>query len=80
MSPIVSVIIPCYNIAPHLERCVDSVLEQIIQNAKGSIEIMCHPGYVDAENGIYNVQRQLELEVLTSDNIINLLKLKTLKK
>lgn len=32
MSPIVSVIIPCYNIAPHLERCVDSVLDQFYTN------------------------------------------------
>lgn len=58
----------------------EAVLERLIQNAKGSIEIMCHPGYVDAENGIYDVQRQLEMDILTSENIINLLKLRTLKK
>jgi predicted glycoside hydrolase/deacetylase ChbG (UPF0249 family) len=58
----------------------NAVLEKIIQNAKGSIEIMCHPGYVDAENGVYDLQRQLELDVLTSENLTNLLKLKTFKK
>lgn len=58
----------------------EAVLEHIIQNATGSIEIMCHPGYVDAENGVYDLQRQLEIDVLTSENITNLLKLKTLKK
>ena len=50
-----------------------NVLEKIITNAKGSLEIMCHPGHVDAENGVYDLQRQLEIDVLTSDEIINLL-------
>ena len=52
----------------------EAVLENIIQNATASIEIMCHPGYVDAENGVYNAQRQLELDVLTSDKIIKFIK------
>jgi predicted glycoside hydrolase/deacetylase ChbG (UPF0249 family) len=49
-----------------------AVLEKIIQNANGSIEIMCHPGYGDAENGVYDLQRQLEIDVLTSDEIIRI--------
>lgn len=50
----------------------ETVLKNIIEDAKGSIEIMCHPGYVDAENGIYDVQRQLEVDVLTSETLLNL--------
>lgn len=57
------------------EAVSETVLKSIIENAKGSIEIMCHPGYVDAENGVYNVQRQLEVDVLTNEKIINLLKI-----
>jgi predicted glycoside hydrolase/deacetylase ChbG (UPF0249 family) len=57
------------------EAVSETVLKSIIENAKGSIEIMCQPGYVDAENGVYNVQRQLEVDVLTNEKIINLLKI-----
>ena len=42
-------------------------LNTIIKNANGSIEIMCHPGYADAENGEYNLQRLDEIKVLCSD-------------
>lgn len=32
----------------------------------GSLEIMCHPGYKDINNGIYNEQRENEMKILTS--------------
>ena len=35
------------------------------------LEIMCHPGYNDAENGVYNNERELELKILTSEIIKN---------
>lgn len=38
------------------------------------IEIMCHPGYTDDENGIYNEERYKELKVLTGDRVISLVK------
>lgn len=50
-------------------------LEEIIKNSKGdSLEIMCHPGYIDSENGIYNLQRKTELDILTSSTIKDLVK------
>ena len=58
------------------EAVSEAVLEHIIQNAKGSIEIMCHPGYVDPENGVYDLQRQLEIDVLISNRIIETLNTK----
>lgn len=33
----VSVIVPCYNIAPYLERCLDSLIQQTLTD----IEIIC---------------------------------------
>jgi len=33
----------------------------------GSLEIMCHPGYQDINNGIYDVKREQEINVLTSN-------------
>lgn len=54
-----------------------TVLEKIIKNAKGTIEIMCHPGYVDAENGVYDLQRQLEIDVLINDELIHLVNSKS---
>jgi predicted glycoside hydrolase/deacetylase ChbG (UPF0249 family) len=42
-------------------------LQNIIKNRKkGTLEIMCHPGFLDPENGSYNEQRLNELEVLTN--------------
>jgi predicted glycoside hydrolase/deacetylase ChbG (UPF0249 family) len=55
---------------------LETLLQIVKQNPKGTLEIMCHPGYVDAENGVYNLQRQLELDVLTSDKIIELIQSK----
>lgn len=50
-------------------------LEAIFKKyTKGTLEIMCHPGYVDTENGIYNKQRETELNILISSQIRKLLK------
>jgi predicted glycoside hydrolase/deacetylase ChbG (UPF0249 family) len=51
------------------EEATVETLNSIIKNAKGSIEIMCHPGYQEEENGIYDVERKKELDILTSDAI-----------
>jgi predicted glycoside hydrolase/deacetylase ChbG (UPF0249 family) len=52
-----------------------ATLESIIKESKSDcIEIMCHPGYNDHENGIYNEQRKKELDILTSSELKELLK------
>lgn len=38
------------------------------------LEIMCHPGYIDSENGIYNEQRENELKILSSEEVIQQIK------
>ncbi len=43
------------------------ILNTIIKNANGTIEIMCYLGYAGAENGEYNLQRLAEIKVLCSD-------------
>ena len=48
-------------------------LIQLINQSKKSIEIMCHPGFIDAENGIYNEQRLIELKILTDINLKKLI-------
>lgn len=50
-------------------------LIQILQKNKGkNIEIMCHPGYADEENGDYNIEREQELAILTSSEMITFIK------
>lgn len=48
---------------------------KIIEQYKGcDLEIMCHPGYSDLKNGIYNLAREKELEVLCSNEVVTRLK------
>ena len=57
------------------ERATEENLLKILHQYQGNdLEIMCHPGYKDVENGIYDEQREKELKILCSDNIINLVK------
>jgi predicted glycoside hydrolase/deacetylase ChbG (UPF0249 family) len=52
-----------------------SALENIIKKSKSkSLEIIYHPRYVNNENGIYNEQRKMELDILSSSAIKDLLK------
>lgn len=52
------------------ENATQHTLLNLLKNYKGSdLEIMCHPGYEDPENGIYNEERETELEVLISSEI-----------
>lgn len=52
------------------ENANEEKLIQLIEKYKGkSLEIMCHPGFEDPENGIYNQERKMELDILTSDRI-----------
>ena len=53
------------------EEATLEVLKDIIKNAKGIVEIMCHPGYPDEDNGVYNEQRLQEMEVLLGYKIIS---------
>ena len=34
MNPLISVIVPAYNIAPYVERCVNSILNQTYKNVE----------------------------------------------
>jgi len=43
----------------------------LLNNYKGrDLEVMCHPGFKDDENGIYNHQREEELQILCNDEVI----------
>lgn len=54
------------------EGVTENNLIHILEQHKGAdLEIMCHPGYIDAENGIYNKEREMELQILTSEKIKN---------
>ncbi|MGB3343726.1 MAG: carbohydrate deacetylase [Aequorivita sp.] len=57
------------------DNATESNLIDIVKSFKGSsLEIMCHPGYVDKDNGIYNEERENELAVLTSKSLKGILK------
>lgn len=52
------------------ENATEEILVDLLNDYKGKdIEIMCHPGFEDDNNGEYNIERKKELEVLTSDRI-----------
>lgn len=45
-------------------------LIKLVSRFKGKeVEIMCHPGFEDLDNGEYNKSRFLELKILTADRI-----------
>lgn len=49
------------------ENATTEILLQILNVYKGKdIEIMCHPGFIDDGNGEYNIEREVELQILTS--------------
>lgn len=51
------------------EATVENLLS-ILERYKGKeLEIMCHPGYEEPENGIYNEQRARELKILCDDRV-----------
>jgi chitin disaccharide deacetylase len=56
------------------KKATFNVLKSIINNSRGSIEIMCHPGYQDNENGVYNIQRQQEMKVLLNSDLNKVIK------
>lgn len=47
----------------------ENVLRILNDNKGKDLEIMCHPGFADENNGEYNEQRKKELDILTSDRI-----------
>ena len=55
------------------ENATKEYLLELINNVpEGTSEIMCHPGYVDADFGresVYNLQREKELKILTDPDI-----------
>ncbi len=56
------------------ENATEEILVNLLNDYKGKdIEIMCHPGFEDENNGEYNIERKNELEVLTSDSIKKLI-------
>lgn len=58
----------------YAEGATEQNLVYILDKYKGDdLEIMCHPGYVDEENGVYNNEREIELKILTSNKIKNLI-------
>lgn len=66
-SPIVSVIIPCYNVEKYLRQCLDSVINQTLQD----IEIICvDDGSSDATIEILNEYQKKDnrLKVISQKN------------
>jgi len=59
------------------DNLTNKSLEKIISNHEGTIEIMCHPAYVDHELlniSSYAHQRAKELEIICSDQLKQLIK------
>ena len=48
---------------------IDTMIRLLDQYQNKHVEIMCHPGYKDDQNGTYNEQRNIELNILTNDAI-----------
>ena len=66
-QPLISIIIPCYNIAPYLGRCLDSVLAQTYQN----IEVICvNDGSKDETGKILDeyAQKDSRIKVIHKEN------------
>jgi predicted glycoside hydrolase/deacetylase ChbG (UPF0249 family) len=65
------------------EKATPNELLGIINNVEdGSTEIMCHPGYVDdafAKESSYNVQREIELKILTDPTIKQAIQARNIK-
>lgn len=45
---------------------LETLIKIAKQHYKGTIEIMCHPGYQDINNGVYNQQREIEIKILNA--------------
>lgn len=51
----------------------ENIVKLLNDNKGKDIEIMCHPGFEDENNGEYNVERKKELDILTNDRIKKLI-------
>jgi chitin disaccharide deacetylase len=60
------------------ENSTRAALLELLENLpNGTTEIMCHPGYVDAElmsGSVYHHQREGELSILTSSDVLEFVK------
>lgn len=66
-EPLVSVVIPVYNVAPYLERCLDSVIAQTYRN----LEIICvNDGSTDESGEILAkyAEKDARIRIITQEN------------
>lgn len=58
------------------EICADIFLDLIDKDGISSLEIMCHPAYIDQDllSSNYSMPRLVELQVLTNPNIVEAIK------